>query len=296
VLAGILFSLAFFVIRSSLPRVYPVVPDPTYRHLVRRPGAPVCPQLGIMNIRGPLFFGAVYHIEEELRHNLEENPGQNILVLRMHGVDICDLSGIEMLESTVKTYRSFGGEVFLVRPRQPVLEKMEQSGFLDETLGRDHLLHQEDAIEHLFDRVIDPIVCVFACQHRIFAECKALEKHPSSEHLPIHPYRVVEEGRFLEPTTFAGMVETGDSILIDVREAEEFDRGHLAGSQLVPLRELVEIPERVPRDRSVLIVCRSGRRTARAMQILRDQEFDNYLGLRGGILAWRAAGLPLVVE
>ena len=71
VLAGVLFSLAFFVIRSSLPRVYQVVPDRLFRHFVHRPRQPVCPQLGVMNIRGPLFFGAVYHIEEELRHNLE---------------------------------------------------------------------------------------------------------------------------------------------------------------------------------------------------------------------------------
>ena len=75
ILGGILFSLAFFVIRSALPRVYQVVPDLTFRHLVRKPGSPVCPQIAIMNIRGPLFFGAVHHIEEELRHNLEDLDG-----------------------------------------------------------------------------------------------------------------------------------------------------------------------------------------------------------------------------
>ena len=42
----------------------------------------------------------------------------------MHGVNICDLSGIEMLESTVATYERMGGQVFFVRPRAPVLSTM----------------------------------------------------------------------------------------------------------------------------------------------------------------------------
>ncbi|MHC4218557.1 MAG: SulP family inorganic anion transporter, partial [Planctomycetota bacterium] len=103
VLAGVVFSLAFFVIRSSLSRVDSVVPDENYRHFVHDPSQPACPQLGLLDIRGPLFFGAVHHIEEELRHNQEAHPGQHYVVLRLHGVDMCDLSGIEMLESTVRT-------------------------------------------------------------------------------------------------------------------------------------------------------------------------------------------------
>lgn len=295
ILAGVLFSLAFFVLRSALPRVYPVVPDPTYRHLVRIPGAPTCPQIGIMNIRGPLFFGAVYHIEEELRHNLEVNPGQTLLVLRMHGVDICDLSGIETLESTVNLYRSFGGDVFLVRPRAPVREVMEQSGFLEQ-LGRDHILPQEGAIEFLFDRVIDPIVCVYGCEHRVFAECQAIEKHPSSEHLPVLPHRSLDAAKFLDPANFRALVDTDDTVVVDVREPEEYRQGHLAGSILLPLRTLYEEVHQLPRDRTLLVVDRSGRRTARAMQTLRELDFVSFYGLKGGVLAWRAAGLPLVIE
>lgn len=295
ILAGVLFSLGFFVLRSALPRVYPVFPDATYRHLVHRSDAPACPQIGLMNIRGPLFFGAVYHIEEELRHNLEDNPGQAVLVLRMHGVDICDLSGIEMLESTVNRYRSLGGDVFLVRPRKPVREVMEQSGFLD-LLGRDHILPQEGAIEFLFDRVIDPIVCVYGCEHRVFAECQAIVKHPSSEHLPVLPHRSLDVAKFLEPAAFRELVEGGNAVVIDVREPEEYRLGHLAGSILLPLRTLYDSVGELPRDRMLLIVDRSGRRTARAMQTLRDLEFESYRGLKGGVLAWRAAGFPLAVE
>jgi SulP family sulfate permease len=277
ILAGVLFSLAFFVLRSALPRVYPVVPDPTYRHLLHLPD------------------GAVHHIEEELRHNLEDNPGQTVLVLRMHGVDICDLSGIEMLESTVKLYRSLGGDVYLVRPRQPVREVMEQSGFLD-LLGRDHILPQEGAIEFLFDHVIDPIVCVYGCEHRVFAECQAIVKHPSSERLAVLPHRSLDATKLLEPAAFRELVEGRDALVIDVREPEEYRKGHLAGSILMPLRAFYDSIDQLPRDRMLLIVDRSGRRTARAMQTLRELEFESYRGLKGGVLAWRASGLPLVVE
>jgi SulP family sulfate permease len=296
VLCGVVFSLAFFVIRSSLPRLVPVVPDPNYRHLVNDPEAPVCPQLGIMNIRGPLFFGAVYHLEEELRHNHERHPGQNILVLRMHGVDICDLSGIEMLESTVRTYRDLGGDVFLIRPRRPVLEKMDSSGFLDDTLGRDHLLDQEGAIEYLFDQVLDPAVCIYECEHRVFAECQALEKHAYPVELPPAPKHPVVPGIHVTPDRFQDLAGDENAVVLDLREPEEYLRGHVPGARLLPLRTVLEEGPDLPRDRPLLLVCRSGRRTSRAIHMLLDMGYENLHGLQGGILAWRAQGLPVAVR
>jgi anti-anti-sigma regulatory factor len=257
VLSGVVFSLAFFVIRSSLPRVVPVVPDPTFRHFIHNPDLPVCPQLGVLNIRGPLFFGAVYHLEEELRHNHQTHPGQNNLVLRMHGVDICDLSGIEMLESTVRTYRQLGGDVFLVRPRRPVLEVMEHSGFIDETLGRDHILEQEGAIEYLFDQVLDPAVCIYECEHRVFAECQALEKHPYGMQFPPVPRHIHRHDRHVSPETFQELADDPDAMILDVREPAEYNQGHVPGAGLLPLRLLP------------------------------------LYGVEGGTLAWRAAGLPI---
>jgi SulP family sulfate permease len=294
ILAGVLFSLAFFVIRSSLPRVYQVVPDEEYRHLVRRPNAPVCPQLAIMNIRGPLFFGAVHHIEEELRHNLEDNPGQQLLMLRMHGVDIIDLSGIEMLESTVTTYRSFGGDVVLVRPREPVLEVMQETGFLD-FIGGDHVLPQEGAIEYLFDNILDPMVCIYECEQRVFAECQALHKHSYRAQVPTAERVTIDPSRILDVEEFRHMSELPDPLLLDVRELDEHLRGHLPGARSLPLRRILDEGHALPRDRTLLLACRSGRRSKRAMHMLRDMGFEDVYALRGGILAWRAEGLPVAV-
>jgi rhodanese-related sulfurtransferase len=110
------------------------------------------------------------------------------------------------------------------------------------------------------------------------------------------PHRSFDAAKFLEPAAFRELVEAGNAVVIDVREPEEYQQGHLAGSVLLPLRTLYDAVGQLPRDRMLLIVDRSGRRTARAMQTLRDLEFENYRGLKGGVLAWRASGFPLVVE
>jgi len=293
VLAGVVFSLAFFVIRSSLPRVVSVVPDSTFRHLIHDPERPVCPQLGIVNIRGPLFFGAVHHVEAELRQHRERNPGQNLLVLRLHSMDFCDLTGIEMLESTVKDYRRLNGDVFMVRPRRPVLETMTKSGFLDDTLGRDHILGQEGTIEFLFEKRLDPSVCIYECEHRVFAECQALEKHPYDAKLPPAPAQLEFHDRLVPLEQFQEIASDPETLVFDIREREEYRRGHVPGATLLPLRLLLDEAPRLPRDRPLLLVCRSGRRGSRALHMLGDLGFTNVHGLVGGILAWQAAGLPM---
>jgi SulP family sulfate permease len=292
VLAGIAFSLAFFVIRSSLPRVYPVVPDKTFRHFVHDPERPVCPQLGVMNIQGPLFFGAVYHIEEELRHSHEHHPGQNILVLRMHGVELCDMSGIDMLEATVRTYRQRGGDIYLVRPRRPVLDMMLKSDFVDSVLTPNNILEQEAAVEFLFDEVLDPVICKYECEHRIFAECQGVKRHvygeqmPTAEHSHVHRFHI-------EPEFFQDLAGNPEALVLDLREPREYSAGHVPGAKLLPLRMLSSVVHKLPLEQPLLMTCRSGRRTARALRMLEGKDFARIYGLRGGLHSWRAHNLPL---
>jgi SulP family sulfate permease len=296
ILSGIIFSLAFFVLRSSLPRVYPVVPDAHYQHLIHDPKLPVCPQLGLINIRSPLFFGAVFHIEDELRHNHERYPGQRILVLRMHAVEQIDMSGIEMLESTINIYRQMGGDVFLIRPRQPVLIKLQKSGLIDNTLGHDHILNQEGAIEYLFEHIIDSQICIYECEHRIFAECQTVVKHVYGDYVPSAPQDPMGHHLQVSPVDFQKLINKPDALLLDVREPAEYRRAHLPNAKLYPLRKLIKRAADLPRDRMLLLACRSGRRTARALFVLEDLGYERLVGLRGGILAWRAAKLPVDVE
>ncbi len=214
----------------------------------------------------------------------------------MHGVDLCDMSGIEMLESTVHTYRQRGGDVFLVRLRQPVLDVMLQSDFLDDTLGPDNVLPQESAIEYLFDQVIDPVVCTYECEHRVFAECQTVERHRYGKDVPPALHHGHGHARQVPPELFQDLADSPNALLLDLREPEEYRRVHLQGVRLFPLRRLIEHLDKLPRDRTLLLCCRSGRRTSRALRVLDDQGFEHLYGLRGGIFAWRAKRLPVITD
>ncbi len=82
----------------------------------------------------------------------------------------------------------------------------------------------------------------------------------------------------------------GEIIIIDVREEAEFKDGHIPGAQLIPLGQLANRLGEVPRDETVVVVCRSGNRSAQAHRLLLDEGFTNVHNMKGGMLDWVAAG------
>jgi rhodanese-related sulfurtransferase len=87
-------------------------------------------------------------------------------------------------------------------------------------------------------------------------------------------------------------------LVLDVREDEEWEAGHVDGSVHVPLMQLAEryaeLPEMLAADQT-LVVCRSGNRSAYAAGFLIERGVDA-VNLAGGLLAWSAAGRPLVCD
>jgi adenylyltransferase/sulfurtransferase len=82
-------------------------------------------------------------------------------------------------------------------------------------------------------------------------------------------------------------LDRGDKVFIlDVRNPEEYQICHLAGSTLVPLPELPRRLAELDKDRETVVHCKSGMRSARAIQFLRQQGFRKLINLKGGILAW----------
>ena len=83
---------------------------------------------------------------------------------------------------------------------------------------------------------------------------------------------------------------------VDVREPAEFEGllGHLDGARLVPLAQVRSAATDWPRDAEVLLVCRSGARSAKAAGQLVELGFTRVMNLRGGMLAWNTAALPVV--
>jgi rhodanese-related sulfurtransferase len=82
--------------------------------------------------------------------------------------------------------------------------------------------------------------------------------------------------------------------IVDVREDSEFVGAlcHIPGAQLAPLRELAARAQDWDKDLPVVLVCRSGRRSAEAAALLARMGFRQVLNLRGGMEAYRASGLP----
>jgi adenylyltransferase/sulfurtransferase len=89
----------------------------------------------------------------------------------------------------------------------------------------------------------------------------------------------------------ADLMARTDAFILDVREMEEFAEGAIPGASLVPLYELTERLDRLPKDKTIVCVCAVGGRSARATTILREHGYDA-VNLRGGMRSWIAAGGP----
>jgi len=86
-----------------------------------------------------------------------------------------------------------------------------------------------------------------------------------------------------------------DLHLLDVREPDEWQAGHIAGSQHIPLDQLRERLAEVPKAKTILAVCRHGNRSEAASRGLRTLGYT-IENLEGGVTAWTRAGLPLEAE
>jgi SulP family sulfate permease len=298
VLSGILMSLTYYLLKTSTPRVHSVLPDSNFKHFTYQPNKPSCPQLAILKISGDLYFGAVNHVEESIRQILLRNPRQRYLLLRMHGVNHCDISGIHMLESIRRVCHERGGDLFLMKVQRPVFELMESTGFQAQ-LGQDHFLLEDNAIHHLFHKVLDPAICIYECEVRAFQECQNLPKRALPQGaLPLYSY--IPSNGIPEITAqelwHALMHSQTPPLVVDVREPREFSQGHIPQAQLIPLPQLLQHLTQLPLDGEIILVCRSGRRSQRAAHILQSNNYTNLRVLHGGILAWEAAKLLEAVE
>jgi rhodanese-related sulfurtransferase len=79
------------------------------------------------------------------------------------------------------------------------------------------------------------------------------------------------------------------AVLLDVRQPAEFDEARIDGALLIPLAELPDRIDELPEGKPLVVVCRSGARSARACEFLGEQGFDS-TNVAGGILAWIDAG------
>lgn len=99
-----------------------------------------------------------------------------------------------------------------------------------------------------------------------------------------NPDRTVNE---VTPTEAQALVKKNTAVLIDVREPSEYSLANIGGAN-IPLGSLTHEVHRIPRQAKVILLCRSGSRSALAVKKLQDLGFTNLFSLRGGLNRWRA--------
>jgi rhodanese-related sulfurtransferase len=89
-------------------------------------------------------------------------------------------------------------------------------------------------------------------------------------------------------------IAAGEAILLDVREQAEWNSEHVGGSLHIPLSRLRSRLDDLPRETTIIAACRSGHRSAVAARTLTRAGYST-ANLRGGLSAWKRAGLPPAV-
>lgn len=92
------------------------------------------------------------------------------------------------------------------------------------------------------------------------------------------------------------MINQGKSVIVDVREATELAGGRIRDSKHIPLKELSKRIAELDKfkSKSVIVVCQTGLRSAKAAAVLNQAGFKDVYSLSGGLSAWQAQGLPVV--
>ena len=89
------------------------------------------------------------------------------------------------------------------------------------------------------------------------------------------------------------LVENG-SLVIDVREPDEYESGHIPGAILVPLSTVLSNTSEFQSDETVDVVCRSGGRSMQACEMLHEVGISNVVNVAGGTMGWISLGNEIV--
>ncbi len=192
IVLGTLLSLVAYLYRTARPAMRTMGfddprPERPFIVVEDTPGAYAeCPQLKLLRMEGSVYFGAVQHVADRL-HQLRETPdaahAPKHLLVMAKSMNFIDLAGADLWDAEMATRRARGGDLYFHRPRPPVIETWERTGFLDR-LGRDHLFpDKRRAISTIFGR-LDRSVCA-GCTVRVFHECQWLPRPVDAEGRPL---------------------------------------------------------------------------------------------------------------
>ena len=175
ILFGTLLSLAAYLWRTARPAMRTMGFD---THAAGRPfviadynpkALPECPQLKLLRMEGSVYFGATQHVGERL-HELRNaaNPQKHLLVMAK-SMNFIDVAGDDLWRDEMRLRRAAGGDLYFHRPRPPVMELWQRSGFLQE-MGRDHVFPDKHVAIATIVPKLDLGICA-RCTVKLFDEC-----------------------------------------------------------------------------------------------------------------------------
>jgi rhodanese-related sulfurtransferase len=105
--------------------------------------------------------------------------------------------------------------------------------------------------------------------------------------LAIYAFFAKRESLNIAPVQLKSMLDSKSRFrLIDVRQPSEFAVGHIAGAELLPLSDIQQGKYNLDKSDTIILYCRSGRRSGIAARILKDSGYEYVRNLEGGILKW----------
>lgn len=102
-------------------------------------------------------------------------------------------------------------------------------------------------------------------------------------------------GQPLSPQAATNKINRDNALVVDIRDADDYRKGHIAGSLNIPFNELVERSDELKqKQRPLILVCDTGTRTGPAGRQLRARGVEDLWRISGGLSAWRNDSLPVV--
>lgn len=103
-------------------------------------------------------------------------------------------------------------------------------------------------------------------------------------------------GKAISPTQVTQLINKQDAKVIDIRSKDEFRKGHLPDAINIPSRDVQKRMNEIEsyKDKPVILICKTGTTAGATGSLLAKEGFTNLNKLRGGILEWQGANLPLV--
>jgi sulfate permease, SulP family len=173
---GIVVSLLLYLYRTSQPQMEERAPpraelgNPRRKMVPVGEGAPPCPQLALLRVRGSIYFGAIEHVRDQLRRVDAADPQAQVAGAGGPGVNFIDLAGAHLLAEEARRRRALGGGLFIIGAQPAVRDMLERSGALADIGAGRLVAHKGEALRMAYP-LLDPELCR-RCTVRVFEECQ----------------------------------------------------------------------------------------------------------------------------